>query len=169
MKKTTKFLALAVVMMAFSAVTFAQATATATSTATIITPITITKTTDMNFGNIAVDGTVGTVVLTPASTRSVTGGCTLPATAGTVTAAAFTVTGLGTSTYSITLPVAATTITSGGNTMQVDTWTSSPTPTGALVAGTQTLTVGATLHAGLLQPAGVYVSGTPFAVTVNYN
>jgi len=169
MKKMTKFFGLVLVMLAFSAATFAQVSATATATATIITPIAITKTTDMNFGNIAVNASLGTVVLTPTSTRTVTGGCTLPAVTGTVTAAAFTVTGQGTSTYSITLPVAATTITSGANTMTVDTWTSNPTPTGALTAGTQTLSVGATLHVAASQAAGTYVSGVPFTVTVNYN
>jgi hypothetical protein len=72
-------------------------------------------------------------------------------------------------TFGITLPAAATTITAVTN-MTVDTWTSTPTPTGTLPGGTQTLTVGATLHVGASQAAGVYTSGaTPFTVTVNYN
>lgn len=170
MKKLLRFFSITIILLAFATTTFAQVTATATATATIITPIAITKTVDMNFGNVASGPTVvGTVVLTPASTRTATGSCTLPAVTGTVTAASFTVTGLGTSTYSITLPVGATTITSGANTMTVDTWTSTPTPTGVLAAGTGTLLVGATLHAGISQAAGVYVSGTAFSVTVNYN
>ncbi len=53
--------------------------------------------------------------------------------------------------------------------MTVDTWTSSPTPTGTLTGGTETLTVGATLNVGASQAAGTYISGTPFDVTVNYN
>ncbi|TFH38709.1 MAG: DUF4402 domain-containing protein, partial [Bacteroidia bacterium] len=134
-----------------------------------ITPITITRTAHMNFGNIAVNATPGTVVLSPASVRSVTGGCTLPATAGTVSAAAFTVTGIASATYSITLPAGATTITSGADNMTVDTWTSSPTPTGTLTGGTENLTVGATLNVAASQPAGIYTSGTQFDVTVNYN
>jgi len=40
-----------------------QATASAPASATIVTPIGITKMVDMNFGNIAVKGTAGTVVL----------------------------------------------------------------------------------------------------------
>jgi hypothetical protein len=170
MKKLTKFFLLAIVMLSFAASSFAQVTATATATATIITPIAITKTVDMNFGNVAVSAALGTVVLTPASTRSVTGGCTLPAVAGTVTAASFNITGLGLATYSITLPGAATTISFGAFNMTVDTWTSTPTPTGALSAGgAQTLTVGATLHVAGSQAAGTYVSAIPFSVTVNYN
>ena len=170
MKQISKFFALAIVMLAFTVSTFAQTSATATATATIITPISIAKTVDMNFGNVAVNASLGTVVLTPAGVRSVTGGCTLPAVAGTVAAASFTVSGLATSTYAITLPAAATTISFGANNMTVDTWTSTPTPAGTLGAGgTQTLTVGATLHVAASQAPGTYVSAVPFTVTVNYN
>lgn len=153
----------------FSSSVFAQATATATAAATIVTPISISNTADMNFGNVATDGSVGTVVLTPQSTRTSTGGVTLPTTAGTVTAAAFTVTGSGSYTYSITLPNSVT-ITSGGDTMIVDTFTSTPSAAdGQLSSGTQDITVGATLNLVASQGAGTYLSATPFAVTVNYN
>lgn len=168
MKHVSKILAFAVVMIAFTVNTFGQATASANATATIVTPISITKQVDMNFGNIF-SAAAGTVVLSPAGGRTVTGGATL-APGGTVTAASFTVSGTASVTYSITLPAAATTLTSGANTMTVNVFTSNPTPTGVLgLAGTQTLTVGATLNVGAAQPAGVYVSGTPFDVTVNYN
>ena len=172
MKKVTKFIALSVVMFSFAVVTFAQGvTASSPATATIITPIAITNTVVMSFGNLAVNNTIGTVILTPASTRSATGGVTfLPATPGTITAASFNITGLANATYSITLPAAATAISFGANTMTVDTWTSTPTPTGTLSAGgAQTLTVGATLNVGASQAAGIYTSVTPFDVTVNYN
>jgi hypothetical protein len=148
----------------------AQVTATATATGTIVTPIAITNSGDMNFGNVAVSATGGTVVLDPASTRTVTGGVTLPAVPGTVTAAHFDITGTADYTYSITLPSTATTVTSGTNTMTVDAFTSNPGSTGTLNAvGTQTVDVGATLNVSALQAAGTYISGTPFDVTVNYN
>jgi hypothetical protein len=171
MKKLTKISAIVILMIASYQSTFAQASATATSTATIITPIAISKTVDMNFGNAAVTSSLGTVVLVPAGTRSATGGVTLPlGTPGTITAASFAVTGQANFTYSITLPGSATTLTSGGNTMTCDTWSSSPSATGLLDGtGAQTLTVGATLHVAGSQPAGTYLSGTPFTVTVNYN
>lgn len=169
MKQITKFFTLAIVMLAFTISTFAQATATAT--ATIVTPIAIANSTDMNFGNVAAGVGGGTVVLPPVGGRSTTGTVTLPAIAGTVTAASFAVTGQANFTYAITLPAGATTIDDGGgNTMTVDTWTSSPTPTGTLsAAGAETLLVGATLNVGAAQVAGTYVSATPFTVTVNYN
>ena len=164
-----KHLLLSLAMLALSAATFAQASETATATATIVTPIAIANVSDMDFGNVASSGTAGTVELTPAGARSTTGGVTLPATTGTVSAATFTVTGEDGFSYVITLPAVATTITYGGNTMTVNTWTSNPSGTGTLTGGTSTLTVGATLNVGINQPAGTYVSGTPFTVTVNYN
>jgi hypothetical protein len=170
MKNGSKLAVAAFALIAFSSSSFAQATATATATATIVTPISITEVTNMNFGNVAVQtGSGGTVVMTPAGVRAPTGGVTLPTTVGTVAAASFTVNGQGAYTYAITLPAAAVTLTSGANTMTATAFTSTPSATGVLTAGTQTLNVGATLNVTAAQPSGVYVSGTPFNVTVNYN
>ena len=150
----------------------AQASATANASAYVITPISITKTLDMNFGNLAVSAsTGGTVVLSTAGARTATGGVTLPSTTGTVTAATFTVTGEGSYTYDITLPSSAVTLTDGaGHSMTVNAFTSDPTAlAGALTAGSQTLYVGATLNVAAGQASGNYTTATPFTVTVNYN
>lgn len=167
-----KMIGMSIVLLGLSATSMAQATATATATATIVTPISITKTTDMNFGNVAVQtATGGTVILAPAGTRTTggAGGVTLPATTGTVTAALFTVNGTGTYTFAITIPSTDLTLTgTPSGTMIVNAFTT-PSPTSALVAGTKTFTVGATLNVSAAQAAGVYVSATGFDVTVNYN
>ena len=167
MKKLIALFAAIVLVSGFTIVS-AQVTATATGSATIITPIAISKTTDMNFGSVAISATAGTVVLTPASTRSITGGVTLPAVTGTVAAAVFAVSGLGSSTYSILLPTTYT-ITSGGNNMTVTNFTSTPSSTGTLSGGAQNVQVGATLNVAASQAAGTYTNGTGFNVTVNYN
>jgi hypothetical protein len=170
--KILLFKLLAIMMIVgFSASAMAQATASATATATIVTPIAISNAADMNFGNVAVTGTAGTVILAPAGTRTTTGGVTLPVTAGTVAAASFSVTGEGVYTYAITLPSTDYTITRSGEseTMTVNTFTSDPSGTGTLTAGAQTLKVGATLNVGASQVAGVYTNATGFDVTVNYN
>ena len=170
MKNTTKFFALTIAMIALTISTFAQVSATATTTATVITPIAISKTIDMNFGNIAVSPTIaGTVILDPAGARTKTGGVTLPAVAGTVTAASFAVTGLGTSTYAITLPGTITLAGVPSGTMTVGTFVSTPSGTGALTAGAQTLLVGGTLNVAAAQAAGIYTNSTDLTVTVNYN
>lgn len=152
----------------------ADATATASIGATVVQPIAITKTADLNFGNFAADdATSGTVVISTAGARSFTGGATgVSAGTGTVSAASFTVTGEGTSTFSITLPSSAVTLTHATDatkTMSVSTFTSNPSATGALTAGSATVTVGATLSVAAAQTTGVYSNSTGLPVTVAYN
>jgi hypothetical protein len=172
-KSTLKLAALALVAITCGInKASAQSSATAPASATIVTPITITKTVDMEFGNAAVQAsTGGTVVLDPASTRTATSGVTLPAVTGTVSAASFDIAGTANYTYAITLPTTLTINDGGTNNMTVNTFTSNPSTTGTLSAsGTDVLTVGATLNVGAGQAAGTYTSGgSPFTVTVNYN
>lgn len=156
---------------AISAFAQATASATATSSATIVTPIAISQVTNLDYGNVAISSiTGGTVIMDPSSsgTRTLTGGVTLPAVGGTHQAASFTVTGEGNYAFNVTLPTGNLDIASGLNHMQVNTFTKS-LGAGNLSAGTQTIYVGATLNVAAAQPAGSYVSGTPFTVTVDYN
>ena len=81
----------------------------------------------------------------------------------------FAVTGLGTSTYAITLPSTITLTGTPSGTMTVGTFVSTPSGTGALTAGAQTLLVGGTLNVAAAQAAGVYTNTTDMTVTVNYN
>lgn len=169
MKKLYSFLAVAVMMFAFSVNSFGQATTSALVSATIITPISITNTSAMNFGNIAVNSSDGTVVLPPVGARTFTGGVTLPVVTGGPSAASFNVAGEGTSTYSITLPNSDYTISNGTETMIVNTFRSTPSGTGTLTGGAQVLSVGATLNVNGGQDPGVYTNAVGFDVTVNYN
>ena len=173
MKNITKVFVAATLALGFSNSSFAQSTATASASATIITPISITKTIDLNFGNIAVSATTGgTVILDATGSRTTGGGggVTLPATTGTVAAASFDVAGAASFTYAITLPSSVVTITSGSNSMDVTSFTSIPSATGTLsTGGTQTLTVGATLAVAAGQAPGSYTNATGIPVTVNYN
>ena len=166
----TKSLTLAVLgasaLLATASAPALAATASANAGATIVAAITISKTADLSFGNVVAGGSIGTVVLSTAGSRSVTGGTTL-GNAGSTAAAAFTVEGEASATYAITLP-ASTSITSGGNNMTVNTFTSNPSSTGTLSgAGSQTLLVGATLNVSASQATGTYTGS--FDVTVAYN
>jgi len=165
-----KIFAISIVIFAFSAGIFAQS-ATATATATIVTPLSISHVigtdTELSFGNIIADADGGTVAISPAGARTLTG-LTSPSILGTLSAASFTVTGLDGATYAITLP-ANHTINSGANSMTVGTFTSNPNGTGTLTGGSQVLTVGATLSVGAAQAAGTYTNASGFTVTVNYN
>ena len=157
----------------FTINTFAQATATSTVTATIIAPIAIANALDMNFGNVAVQadtaGTAGTVIIAPAGTR--TAGVTLPSTTGTFTAASFIIGGASEYTYVITIPSTSYIITKATTleTMTVNTFTSSPSSTGTLAGGSETLNIGATLNVAAGQVPGIYTNASGFDVTVNYN
>ena len=168
----TKFLALAIVMLAFTVSTFAQVSATATATANIVTPIAIANAANMDFGNLAVNASPGTVILSAAAvpTRTPSGGVTLM-TGGTVTSARFTVTGLAGATYAITLPAdGVVSLTGPGAPMAANSFVSSPTVAagGVLTGGTEILYVGATLSVAGGQTTGTYTSAA-FTVTVNYN
>ncbi len=174
MKNIFKSLAIATVgIIGFSTASFAQASATASASANIILPISIIKTVDMNFGNVAVSATVaGTVLLDPAGTRTTggAGGVTLPATTGTVSAASFTVNGQGSYTYAITLPVSCIISDGASHDMTVDAFVSSPSVTGLLSsAGSEVVNVGGTLNVAAGQAAGLYTNTTGVPVTVNYN
>lgn len=166
MKKLFKLIGLTFVTICFSASVLGQGvSATANASAVIISPIAITKTTDLSFGNLAVGAGGGSLILSTASGRTPTGDVSYQA-APAATAAAFDVTGSAGLTYTITLPASAT-ITSGANTMTINTFVSNPVSPATLAAGSNTLLVGATLVVGAAQPTGTY-TGT-FDVTVGYN
>jgi len=128
--------------------------------------ITLTKLTDLSFGDVFTSPLAGTVVLTPAGALSATGGVILGSLSPSG-AATFTVTGAASSTYAITLP-ASITLSIPGSTLTVSPVTSTPSLTGLLDAsGNQTLAVGGTLNVAANQADGNY-AGT-FNVTVAYN
>lgn len=167
MKMKIKFYAFAILAIACTTNAVAQSSATATTTATLVTPISISKVTDMNFGTIASSATAGTAVLSNADVATATGGVSLPG--GTPTSAQFTVTGEGTSAFSISLPTTVVLTGSVSGTLTVDTFTDDLGATSALVAGTKTVKVGATLNVPANTVAGTYSNTSDLAVTVNYN
>jgi hypothetical protein len=169
MKKLSVLFSLVAILTIASFTAKAQVSATATSSANIIGPISIVKTVDLVFGNVAVSPVLGgTVVLDPAGTRAQTGGVTLPVITGSPTAAKFTVSGQAGTTYAITLP-ASVVLTNGTNNMTVDNFTSTPTATGSLASGSEDIFVGGTLHVAAAQVSGLYTNAADLVVTVNYN
>ena len=127
--------------------------------------MTITNTRGLAFGSFAAV-TGGTVVIAPNGVRSKTGAVYLVA-SSTGASAQFSVSSTrNNEVYSITLPGTVTLTRTGGGTMAVSTFTSTPSGTGTLgpKGVAQTLNVGATLTVGSGQAAGSY-TGT-FNVTV---
>lgn len=165
-----KILLFSVLLIAFTAGTFAQSTDTeqTTATATIVGPLALTKLSDMDFGTIAVTGTAGTVVLGTDNSRTAVGPALVPPAAGV--AASFTVSGEASRTYTITLPAdGIVSLVSGANTMAANTFVHNAGANPALgVAGAAAFTVGATLSVAANQAAGNYTSAN-FPVIISYN
>ena len=144
-----------------------EAAANGTATAKILEPIAISAINDLEFGSIAAGSSVSDVVMTSGGVRSTTGNADLY-TSDAGQQGTFDVTGESNHTYTITLPDNGdVTLTSGGNSMDVKDFESTPA-TGSLdAAGKQTINVGATLVVGASQAAGSYTGS--YTVTVNYN
>lgn len=143
-----------------------SSTQTFTVTVKVDPVITLTKLSNLSFGDIFAGPSAGTVVLSPAGVRTTTGGLLL-GNLSAVSAASFTVNGAANASYAIALP-ASILLTGPAGTMLVSPFSSSPSPSGLLnAAGQQQLNVGATLNLAANQADGDY-SGT-FAVTVAYN
>lgn len=157
--------------------------ATALATATVVTPLTVSKAADMNFGTFAATG--GAVSVMKLSTTALSTGSTAKAyTGAALTAAKFAVRGDAAQTFAIAYtgssPVLTCTATPA-NTMAID-WTAiamsaetaatdladgSQSATGALTAGVANIFAGGNLTVGAYQPACVYTGN--LVVTVAYN
>jgi hypothetical protein len=118
--KKTLLIFLAIVMMAgFTTTVMAQTSATVTATpagAQLIIPMTLTQVTSLQFGNITkLSAAVGTVTLTTAGVRNVSGSASLSsnAAATTISNATYNVTGNYSHTYALTLPTAITVTEAG--------------------------------------------------------
>jgi hypothetical protein len=174
MKNFIRLIGFTLVVLSFAFNAAAQVSAGAYAEAHIITPLTIDKAVDMDFGNVAVINSPGTVVLSTASIRSSTGGATPVANpTGIVTAAEFDITGTPNAQVFVTLPPSVPGIdvihTNGIDLMNVNTFVCNPT-SGFLIpaGGLETIFVGATLNTDADQLPGTYHTLTDFVVMINY-
>lgn len=153
------------VLLGFSSASKAATTSAAVNVV-VLSPISITKTSDLSFGDVYPDiAAIGTISIDSGSNRTAGGAATLGPTSGT--AAQFTVTGEANAAYILSLPTTAVSLNSpSGDTMNVDTFINDGSGT-LNGGGTEIVSVGATLRVGAKQVPGSY-SGT-FDVTVNYN
>jgi hypothetical protein len=142
----------------------------ATRSASVLTTVTdgiaLARTADLDFGSMVAGSSAGLVTVSSSGTRATTGG--VSTVGGGFTPASFTVSiQQGNPNYAIQLPVGSTNLNgSAGGSMVVDSFESTPGGSGHVPPpiGFEVLTVGATLHVGANQVAGIY-SGT-FNITV---
>ena len=147
------------------------AIANASMSATILEPIHLANVRDMKFGNISAGETPGTVILSPtaASSRTTTGGVTLPSGSGTVQSAKFIISGEAALPYSIVLPSETIILSNGLSLMTIGSFTSDPPGSGIMTSGSESIYIGATLNVNANQEPGIYKSTKDFEITVNYN
>ncbi len=184
MKNILKIFLAIFLMAGIASSAMAQVTLTGnTAGATLVTALTITNTTPLNFGVIAIPATAGTVVMNTAGLRTPTG-ASLVTTGTPSTVALFTVGGTASDNYTLTLPTSINVITAGGGgeglikEMLIDnimvkidaaaeTAYTVPINTPTLSAGgVSTFLVAGTLNIKALQTLGVY-AGT-YTVIVDY-
>lgn len=136
------------------------ATASATARAKILRQVTLTNTSDLQFGTIVSGAAASTVGIDSAGARTCGAGLVC---SGTTTAAGFTIGGTTGQVVTISVP-ASVSLASGTNSMTATLAASSATAT--MVANAGSFTVGGTLVVGASQADGDY-SGT-FTATANY-
>ena len=175
MKKSI-IIVIAILIAGFSTKTMAQATANSTAGVKMVTPISITETSALHFGTMAVlGGSLGTCVLSTQGARTSTGGVNLSAQSPIATNAAYNVNGAVNTTYAITLP--PTIVVSNGTPAQDMTINALLARTASAGvngltgtlngSGADSFTIGGTLNVAAAQTAATY-SGN-FSVTVAYN
>ncbi len=161
-KKVIIVAGLTAVLAGFGVQNAYAADATGTGNAVIAVPIGISATNDMEFGSVIASAAAGTVVISTANARSVTGGVT--ELGGLEEAATFAVSGEPSASYTISFS-SGDTLTGTGTPMAIGSFTN--TSTGVLDgSGDEAVSVGATLSVAASQTAGAYTGS--FTVTVDY-
>lgn len=172
-KSAAVLAALAVAALAAPAMAQSAST-TGTGSITVIRPLTVTKNADLKFGTVVRPTTgAGTVTVSAAGARSVTGGVVGLSSGDTPQAAQFTIDGEGGQSISVTVP-GTFSIANGTDTLTVTTSNNlagsaaSQTLSNALgSAGSLSFKVGGSVPVGSTAPTGLY-SGT-FTVSAAYN
>jgi spore coat protein U-like protein len=145
----------------------AQVSSSASATTTVVDPAVITKTSDLDFGQIEAGGPARTIVVSPHETSGEGAGKDSGQGASPAT---ITIEGASDQSYSISLLQGTHSLArqNGNETVKVKDFTSD-IPDGLLLSGSQTINIGATLLLEDKQAAGLYNSQAGIPVIVNYN
>jgi hypothetical protein len=168
----SRFLILLLIIIFFYFRTYSQVSVTAHAFAEVISALTATETSQLNFGKFSPELQGGQVIVTPDGIRSTNGSVVLSG--GIAKSGIFYITGAPDAAFSIQLPSGPAVLVhqNSSKTMVVSNWISYPQPgngTGILANGQQFIYLGATLNVGSMldNPVGLY-SGS-FNLTFTYN
>jgi hypothetical protein len=159
----------ALAALALSTPAFAANTAPATATVNIVSPLTLTNNTALNFGTIVANsGAFAGEVVHMDMLNNRTCPATLTCSGTTVTSAGFTISGTKGQTVVLTMPAAVTLNGPGGATLNVDLSGDEPATNPVLDAttGLATFAIGGKLTIPVGTGDGVY--SNTFNVTANY-
>lgn len=164
----TKNILLAAALAAFvAAPSIANAASESTSAdAVIVAPVSMTKISDLQFGNLGATTSAGDVIISEAGARTNVDGNVSLIAGTTATRASFTVAGANNAAVTVTVP-ASTSLTGTGTAMPVSLSSTSNGSQTLSGTGALTVDVAGTLTVGASQAAGAYTSS--FDVTVVYN
>ncbi len=164
-----KFLFLLGILLSTQAFSQASATAVVNTIVNVVEPIKITKSVDLNFGNVISGYNPGTLTLAPDGTR-VANGLQLSSAVQGIVSPAEAVVSHGNNNYSITLPTTFTLFNqeNPNQIILIDQFTVEPLIDSG-IEGVDILKIGATLNLDANQNPGVYTNSSGFNVTVTYN
>jgi len=163
------FFLIVVLMFAFNAHSQNSSSSNLEARAVVVEPIKISKSVDLNFGNVIAGFSQGTIILSPDGGRIANGAQISNAIPGEVSAAEAVVTH-GEYNYSITLPENFTLFNENNpnQIMIINQFQVTPLR-GITDQGDDILKIGATLNIEANQSAGFYTNPAGFNVTVSYN
>lgn len=140
-----------------------SASATANVTANVVAPITLTKNSDLSFGDFTSDKAACTVAVGANDAQTITGNCASLG-SGTVSAASFAVGGSGNRSFTTNVSATSPNLSDGaGHTMALTLQNSAPTH---LTNGAALIDVYGSLAVAANQAAGSYADTV--TVTVSY-
>lgn len=167
----TKIFTLAIAILGFTTASFAQSTSPiANASATLLTPLSITKDADLNFGNLASTNVGGTVTMGQDGKVTANGVGVKVFDGIPTTAAKFTVTGESGKSYTMNAP-GSINLTNGTNptlTLALDYGTIGATSNALDNNGKSEIFVGGTLTIPANAVAGTYTNTTELKIVVNY-
>jgi len=164
--KTAAWVALVATMM-LPATPANASTVSANVSATISGGIAGNASTGLSFGDVSPGTSPGSVTVDLTGFRTSLGGVTLGM-SKPASPAIFEISGTPSRTFSVSAPFALYLVDGRGNFMKVDNFKSNPAGSSGLLdaGGSQTLTVGGTLHVNANQPGGSYFG--VLAMTIVY-